>query len=247
MSPLGGIQRDLMRVLNALAYFADITVIRWRPRLKADGTVETAPVIQSKIDLALSGISPKAGKAGLTAIVLMPVVQVPNPEAPGPECSIATSIRLKERTLINMGALGTLKPAEDAAWELQRELHNYSLGGDIGTLYCDGTSIAPVLDPTDTSGDVIYNVEVIARCAAAMPTRCAHVAFSGTTAPLTLTCATAGASIYYTLNEDFPAAGVPGAVLYSAPFSPPVGSVVRAAAHKTGLSPSHVTERTTTA
>lgn len=61
---------------------------------------------------------------------------------------------------------------------------------------------------------------------------------------LTLTCATSGAAIRYTEDGSYPA---PAKTLYTAPFTvPEVGTVIRAAAYKTGLNPGDVTEFTIT-
>ena len=60
---------------------------------------------------------------------------------------------------------------------------------------------------------------------------------------VTLSCATAGASIYYTLDGSYPSA-VNGATLYSAPFVPGVGKTLRAAAIATGYQQSSVAETT---
>jgi hypothetical protein len=57
---------------------------------------------------------------------------------------------------------------------------------------------------------------------------------------LTLTCATAGASIRYTTDGSYPS---PAKTLYAAPIAmPAAGTIVRAAAYKTALNPGDVTE-----
>ena len=61
---------------------------------------------------------------------------------------------------------------------------------------------------------------------------------------LTLACATAGASIRYTTDGSYPS---PAKTLYTAPFAlPAAGTVIRAAAYKTGLNPGDATELTVT-
>ena len=62
---------------------------------------------------------------------------------------------------------------------------------------------------------------------------------------LTLACATAGASIRYSTDGSYPS---PAKTLYTAPFAlPAAGTVIRAAAYKTGLNPGDATELTVTA
>jgi len=58
---------------------------------------------------------------------------------------------------------------------------------------------------------------------------------------MTLTCATAGASIRYTTDGSYPTPG--NGTLFSAPFAAPdAGTLVRAAAYKTGLNPGDCTD-----
>jgi hypothetical protein len=55
---------------------------------------------------------------------------------------------------------------------------------------------------------------------------------------ITLTCATSGAAIRYTVDGAYP---TPDSTLYSAPFdAPEVGTLVRCAAYKTDMLPSGV-------
>jgi len=75
-----------------------------------------------------------------------------------------------------------------------------------------------------------------------------------TTNLVTLSSGTSGASIYYTTDESFPrfassigGSGATGSTLYTAPFSVSAGTIVRAAAYKTGTTASHVTQKTITA
>ena len=73
---------------------------------------------------------------------------------------------------------------------------------------------------------------------AAMPTR-PMPAISQAGAVIALTCATSGASIYYTLDGSWPGSGNPEAVLYSAPVTLEAGSHdLRVAAQKADHSPS---------
>jgi hypothetical protein len=60
---------------------------------------------------------------------------------------------------------------------------------------------------------------------------------------ITLTCATAGASIYYTTDGTYPTPT--NGTLYTAPFAAPeLGTTIRAAGYKTGLNPGDCLEFT---
>ena len=61
---------------------------------------------------------------------------------------------------------------------------------------------------------------------------------------VTLTCATAGATIRYTTDGSAPFSSNSAAQTYSAPISIATACTLRAAAEKTGLAPSNVTEAT---
>jgi hypothetical protein len=63
---------------------------------------------------------------------------------------------------------------------------------------------------------------------------------------ITLTCATVGASIYYTTDESFPGPSNPAATLYTVALAPVDGQVLRAAAYAPDYLGSHVTQATIT-
>jgi hypothetical protein len=57
---------------------------------------------------------------------------------------------------------------------------------------------------------------------------------------VTLACATAGAAIYYTVDGTYPSSKASNGTLYTAPFTAPSGSTVRAAAELSGYQQSQV-------
>ena len=85
---------------------------------------------------------------------------------------------------------------------------------------------------------------------ATAPQQCAMPSFlpdPNGLAQFTLTCATEGASIYYTTDESYPAPGREGSTLYVAPIAiPESGISVRAAAYLTGYIASGVNRASVT-
>jgi hypothetical protein len=248
MNPMERTQKAVYFALTALAYCVDIPVILWRPRVTATGGIETAPQIASKVENAVKGLNLKGGKAGVAIIVFMPVLNVPNGECPGPDCNIGITAQVTELPIVNMGATGTQKTAEEVATTILTELHQLRIG-EVGTLVAGGNyqgagAITPRLDPDDTSGQVIYDVKLELRVSAAPPARVGHVSISGTAGSVTLSTPTGGATIYYTTNGTFPSSDNTAATLYAAPFAVPSGTTIEAAAYKTGLSQSQVNAKT---
>jgi len=247
MSPLERLQADIAGILEADAYFADIPVYVQRPRVQADGSTEDIVMLSSRMDNALLGREPKAGKSGVGVMVLMPVGVVKSPEAPGPEFHPHVSVRVRELPVVNMDATtGTQKTAEDVALAIANLCHRFPIGGFFGALYCDGAAIAPVLDDEKSlaEGIVTYNVEVTSRFTLTPLSRCAPVTISAAALSVTLGTITSGATITYTTDGTFPRPGAAGAETYGAPFSVASGTTVRASATKSGLHQSFITQST---
>jgi hypothetical protein len=74
-------------------------------------------------------------------------------------------------------------------------------------------------------------------------TKVAPVTITNATGSITLACGTSGAAIYYTTDGTFPYFGNANATLYGTPFATPAtGTLIRAAAYKTGSVGSNVAE-----
>lgn len=242
MSPLELLQLFIHGRLASESYFGDIGLYVMRPRKKADGTVNTVPQITQKIEEALNGLVPKGAKAGAAVTVYMPVVSVPQADAQG-LFTVAVVLRVQENPLVNMGAAGTRKSAESIGLEVIRSLNGWVPHGVANQLYCDREAMVFNEQVSGTSGKWTYDVTVathleIEEADRVMIPRISTVGDGPVT--VTITCATADATIYYTLDESFPSAANAEALVYSEPLTLTESATLFTAAYKSGLSGSHV-------
>jgi hypothetical protein len=231
-------QIDVAAQIASTPLAANVPVFIFRPR-----AAQTAVQIQSKIDAALGALSAKNDKSGLAAFVMMPLLDTKEQELPGPFLHLKCQVRVQENPTVNMGANGTQIACEDFAIGVSQALHLWTPGGVAGIVRASRDTITPDLrfDPL-----VTYNVSVESEpsfddLGFTLPP---VIEVGGGT--VALASATAGASIYYTLDgtTPFPSTGeiVTTAQLYNAPFAAPAsGSVLRAAAFGAGLRGSDIT------
>ncbi len=232
-SQLEQFQLDCAARLGAEDYFQDVSVFVVRPRSAAE-----ALLLQTRLEDALSGKTFAGGKCGVTCTVQMPSAQVSEPDLPGPVFDASVVVRVSENPVINMGATGTGKSAEDVALAVIGALHQCVMENLVITAAKD------VLKPQPDgllSGKVVYDCLFSRRLPLAPKAKTAQVAITASGVlpdiGVALACATEGAAIYYTTDGSYPtpAAGIP-----YAPFTVTAACKVRAAAYLAGLSGSNL-------
>jgi hypothetical protein len=220
------LQLDLAARLAADEYFADLTILTEK---KAD--------IATEILNSLGTLTDKTGKVGACVIVMSLVGNLQFPDVGNSPLLLEPTIRVLEDPVINNGDTGTQKPALAIARRIIRMMHLYA---PVGIASCltgqkSGT-LVPVADPlaplayevrfqcmeSDASGYQKAAMPILVPAEGAAPQT------------VTVTSATAGASIYYTIDGSFPSAVNPTAILYSAPIALAAAATLRAAAYKTG-------------
>jgi hypothetical protein len=229
MSPLERLQNDVYARLSAHAYFVDVGVYLLRPRANLGFTQ-----IQTEVDQLISSLVRKAGKGGAAIMVLMPTADSPDANVPGPRLTYTISIRVQELVVVNMGPNGTGKSAEDIALEVAQVLHHFNAGnGSVLVAAPDALTPSAEADPKVTIDVKFSQLSGLTKPAkVASPT----IAPSSGAAPqtVTLTCATAGATIRYSIDDSYPT------LLYTAPLSIASACTLRVAAEKSGLQQSDV-------
>ena len=204
-------------------------------------------ITESDVQAALSTMNQANGLVGSVAIVQMPILGGQDPNAPGPRYTVRYTVQVVDWPVIRRqspGGGGTGMSAELICDRVREILHLLNFGRGQ-TLYFDR------LEPTqEPPGMVGYAVTFKRLGTDAPPTGCAAVGISplsGGVNPIlpgpqtvTLTCATPGAAISYTLDGSYPSSVNATATLYTAPFVAPSGSTVRASAELSGYQQSQV-------
>jgi len=227
------LQEDVQFRIMAESYFDTIAIV-----LQRDG------VTINQIQQRVAALNPRGGKTGACIIVLMPTVDVPDANPPGPRFELTQSFIVLEHPTINRGASGTGKHGTDIALALLQLFHLFTLG--FGATM---TARDRAITPNDSfDGLVGLQVDFFSRGGlapqptVALPTISTDSAVSPAT--ITMACATAGAAIWYTTDGSYPASVNPTAMKYLAPFTQNSGAMIRAAGELSGNLQSSVRELT---
>lgn len=230
MDPLRQDQEDIAGRLESDTYFADIPVFQQR-----------RGVTESEIERALSTITVKGGKSGAAVVVLKPRLAPGEADAAGPEYRVLIEVQVITQPLVNDGDDGTQKDTEAIAERVRLLLHRFATSN--GVFSFAGMEAADVEEGKDSfsvafsrltldSGGEKCGLPLISPDEGAAPQT------------VTLTSATSGAAIYYTIDGSYPRSG--NGTLYSAPFEVAAAATLRAVAYKSGLLPSGAAQSTFT-
>lgn len=227
-------QHDFYGRLLADAYFADIKVL-----LEAKGDVEP-DVIQ-----ALSIFNDRGGKIGACVVVLMPTLTNDAPDSPGPRSLVRMSVQVIDQPVVNLATGGTGKSASQIAERVRQILHLFATGRGATYTFA-GQDPVPV-----DQGKNSYNVSFTRLCADCPPRKVAAVAISlsspSVPSTATLSTATAGAVIRYTLDGSYPGSANAAALVYSTPVLVSTAATLRAAAELTDYQASDISAKAITA
>jgi hypothetical protein len=205
-------------------------------------------ITESDVQVAIGTVNQQSGLVGTVVIVLMPRLAGQDPNAPGPRYTVRYPIQIIDWPVVRRqsqaGGGGSGVSAEEIADRVREIIHLLNFGRGQ-TVYFD--RMEPVTVP---DGMVSYILTFKRLGTDAPPTGCAAVGISPSagTHPVTvtLTCATAGAAIYYTIDGSYPGSINPTATLYTTPFSvSTAATTVRAAAELSGYQQSQVISQVT--
>lgn len=119
-SILQQVQEDIAARLEANEDFQFVPVTIVHPLDQNE-----AVLIQTRIDEQLSGRVAKNGKAGLACLVMIPEMDVSEPDLPGPQFNARCSVRIIEDPTINRGANGVQVTPEELAMTVLGLLHHW--------------------------------------------------------------------------------------------------------------------------
>jgi len=224
---------EIAAALSADAYFADITVV------VADFGNVAAEIQRKQAELTAKSVKVGvAAKVGVAVIVLPLVADDEYPDLAQGPLTLRPSIQVIENRELNLGPSGTKKSARQVARRIIEIIKPLALDGFIEGMQCEKNCIIPVPLEGEPKNLIGYQVNFL--CYEAdfdeQIVACAKPQFVNAANQVTFTCATAGALVYYTLDDSFPWSGNPSASSSSAPIAVPVqGLVIRAAAYAPGL------------
>lgn len=231
-NPIAGIQEDFEGRLLAEPYFSDVAIIQQRRALTVD-----------EISGQLGVLKGRASKVGACVIVKLPVLDVVDPNVPGPRTSPVQQLLIIEHPTHNASAQGTGKSAEQLAIAALQLFHHFVPYGVTQVFVGDQNAIVP---DESLPGLRAYVVTFTSFVQLAVPSKVIRPTITIDT-NVTLACATSGAAIYYTTDESYPSASNTAATLYSAPFTTPAsGTVIRVAGEKTGSQQSDIAQQSVT-
>jgi Chitobiase/beta-hexosaminidase C-terminal domain len=214
MSFLTQLQQQCADRLQADPLFAHVRVL-----------TERITDIESEIERALGPLNETGGKTGAVVIVLTPTANVNFENVFGPFFDeIKVVARVIENVPVNQDpATGTNAAAAELAERICGLLHHFQPENAAGPLVAQRPSIALANEPRHLSYDCVF------KTSGGLTETLPQVATPGVlinAGVVTLSCATAGAAIFYTLDGRNP--GPRTGTLYTAPFSPGAGVAVKA-------------------
>jgi hypothetical protein len=220
-------QEDLYQRAMADEYLANVAIIK-----RDEGEIET-----EVID-ALGVLNKRGGKIGACVLVYQPIAEPASAEVVGGVLNIDFTFLVLENPVLNRESGGTGLAALTIARRLIGIFHLYHPRKVIGCLTMQQGAIVPIQLPV---APVAYEVRFSAQEDLYTPSvrvTTPTITPSSGAAPqsVTLACATAGASIYYTTDGSHPYAGNAAAV----PVNVATAATLRAGAFKAGLIASDV-------
>lgn len=246
-------QRDVWQRLLASSLLATVSIVLSRPRVNAAGVAITDTAIQQTLNGALTGLVKRSDKSGAAIEVQMPNFRTEDRNTGGLLGAVEVPILVRENPMLNMStATGTLLSAETIVLNVLSELHGWQKVSKSTAAAREMTTDKNAIQPLATDdGFVTYQLVMMRMERLANRARCAAPAISFSAGSATLTCATSGATIRYTLNGEYPGANadaggeeIPGVSTYTTPVAVASGETLRCVASKAGLGDSDVIEYT---
>ena len=213
MSILYSIQQEIADRLSADPFFAAVPVLVEVPR-----------------DMAFE-LQAGVAAAGTWGVVLVPQAQVSAPNAPGPILDpVEFAVRFRANTPVSPGP-GALDAAE-AALAL---LHLYRPPSVNEVLVAAPEALRRVTEPNVVTYEVRVRTQVgLAYEIPQVATPVVAVTGAGFPFSISLSCATAGAAVFYTLDGSSPVPRGAASILYGGPFAVSDAVTVRARAWLAG-------------
>ncbi len=212
-------QDDQYYALLGDAEISGVSIFRRRTPLPVDGdgnaVVGTTVAIEDQINQVLGGIAQRNGQTGAAIIVMLPDVALESAQNMTLPIKLKWKLRIVENQLFNESTGGTGLASSRLALHVAQFMQTRSFRGG-NPLRCDP---AKAIEEISHPSYLVH--EVNGECALTVPVRakCARPALSQAGAAVALSCTTAGARLYYTLDESYPGSGNAAALSYTDPIT----------------------------
>lgn len=225
---------DVAAALAADANLAGVPVVGISGRYGAEAAINESIAAA----LGFSGATEAGARTGIAVIVSEPQVVARQMQTPGPAYDVTFAVDVLESRILNTHA----RTASDVAFEaVAPALWRFNVReGNIVPAVPFGESAPPIIEGEGEAITVLaagFRLRFVWQSGGSSHTsRAALPAVSVASGNASLTSATAGADIWYTLGDDtapLPRPGVSAARKYSAPFAVISGQRIRAAAKST--------------
>ena len=222
-SILTNLQNDLAGYMLQCSNLDDLNIV-----------VDDMGTIESTAEKAVKTVKSRNGTQGIAALILRPTVSTANANLPGPQSEAIITIQMVENVLVNRSGRGSGILPDDMSFRILSSLHRLVLGNKA--VFAEPIPVRPLPMP---AGFVSYEIrlrvplynEPLER------TRAAEIDNDGGT--ITLTSETPSSSFNYSIDGSYPS------LVYTVPFTPAAGVLVRAIATSASLLPSSISELTT--
>jgi hypothetical protein len=229
---------ELAERLESDPYFADIVIV-----VAEEGN------IAAQIDQKLAALTLKGGKRGMAVVVLPLVGDDEFPNVTFSPMTLRPAFMVAELLELNRDKKGTGKSARQVARQVVTVIKSCCLLG----LTTEFVPEKPCIEPADLGEKFAatykayqvnfytYEADNEENEQVATPQ---FAAAESDTPKLSITCATADAEIWFTLDDSYPRPGNVKAAIYSGPIDiPDSGLLVRAGAYKTGCVGSQINRK----
>lgn len=226
---------ELAAALEADPFFGDIPVI-----------VADAGNVKLELERKQAVLTNKSGKRGAAVIVLQLVANDDYPEVAFGPLRLFPAFQVLEHTEWNNEAKGTKKSHRRIARKIIQIIKPLGLDG-FTTDFKFGKDCIEAVDLEDSLGPLVKASQVNCSTEESDSEELSQVStpqcteFAADTPKFQIICETAGAEIWWSADDSFPAPGRKGSQVYSGPVDIPAGGVtVRAAAYLAGMIGSRV-------
>ena len=187
--------------------------------------------LKEEVDVEAALLAGRNGKVGTLAVVEMPEPENSQSNVQGVLEDQRFNVMVVEQVDINMATGGTGIFAEEICQRIKDALHLWA-DDQYGTIKVAGKTT--FVRDSGFDGCMVYRIPfILPKAKSYQSARCGTVTITNNSGTVTMSCPTAGAAIFYTLNGTSPCnpnGGNADSQLYSFPFPVATGTLVRAAA-----------------